>query len=337
QISEALSLTLIDQSFYKDGLVDYFCTLQSVKSEKQLRILRMSTYISAKPIPKAKAKVALLFANGSLHTGTGQQDIMSDNYIQTIRRLRADSSVKAVVLRVSSPGGDARAAAIIHRELQLLKEQKPLVISVGDEAASGGYWISCAGDHIFASPTSLTGSIGAYAIAYNGQKGLNKWLKVNAETVKTHSSSDMGSIYRPMTSLELARIQQDIDQTYQHFVETVATGRERPYQEIDALAQGKIWSGIDAYNHQLIDKIGGLTDAIAYAADLAGLGDYQVVEPMSKGSLFERLMQSSAGTQNRFWPGTNPADWAGEVERVLRQAADRGVQTKLPFVYTLDY
>ena len=337
QISEALSLTLIDQSFYKDGLVDYFCTLQSVKSEKQLRILRMSTYISAKPIPKAKAKVALLFANGSLHTGTGQQDIMSDNYIQTIRRLRADSSVKAVVLRVSSPGGDARAAAIIHRELQLLKEQKPLVISVGDEAASGGYWISCAGDHIFASPTSLTGSIGAYAIAYNGQKGLNKWLKVNAETVKTHSSSDMGSIYRPMTSLELARIQQDIDQTYQHFVETVATGRERPYQEIDALAQGKIWSGIDAYNHQLIDKIGGLTDAIAYAADLAGLGDYQVVEPMSKGSLFERLMQSSAGTQNRFWPGSNPADWAGEVERVLRQAADRGVQTKLPFAYTLDY
>ncbi|MCL1973875.1 MAG: S49 family peptidase, partial [Bacteroidetes bacterium] len=152
QISEALSLSIIDQSLYKDELIDYLCTLQDVKSEKQLRMLRSSAYIAAKPLPKSKAKIALIYATGSLYTGTGQQDIMTDNYLQTIRKLRGDSTVKAVVLRIDSPGGDARAAAIIHHELQLLKAQKPLVISMGDEAASGGYWISCTGDCVFASP-----------------------------------------------------------------------------------------------------------------------------------------------------------------------------------------
>jgi len=334
ELSEAVSIQLIDQALYKDELIDYFCTLQEVKTEKQLRTVRIDTYMAAKPLSRAKAKVAILFANGAMYTGTGEQELMSENFTRTIRRLRADSSIKAVVLRVDSPGGDARAAAIIHRELQLLKEKKPLIISIGDEAASGGYWISCIGDCLFASPASLTGSIGAYAITYNGQKGINKWLKVNVETVKTHPSSDMGSIYRPLTPKELAHIQKDIDETYRRFAETVSQNRNRSFEEIDALGQGRIWSGLDALQNNLIDRIGGLTDAIAYAATIANLTDYQVVTYPPKSTFWERVMQSATSAKSR---GFHPNDWVKEIEQMFLQAAERGVQAKMPFIYTLNY
>ena len=333
-ISDALSLQLIDQSLYKDQLIEYFCTLQGVKTEKQLHIVKMDTYLAAKPISRSRSKVAILFANGTLYTGTGQQEVMSENYIRTIRQLRADSSVKAVVLRVDSPGGDARAAAIIHRELTLLKEKKPLIVSMGDEAASGGYWISSAGDYLFAAPTTLTGSIGAYSINYNGQKGLNKWLKINVETVKTHKSSDMGSIYRPLTAEEIERIQNSINDTYRNFAETVSMDRERPYEEIDALGQGRIMSGDDALQNGLIDKIGGLTDAVSYAAWLVGIIDYQVATYPVKGTFLERLMQTASSTHGRT---INPLDWALEPEKVIQKMAERGVQAKVPFDYLLGY
>ena len=265
---------------------------------------------------------------------------MSENYLRTLRKLRADSTIKAVVLRVDSPGGDARAAAIIHRELQLLKEQKPLIVSMGDEAASGGYWISCVGDCLFAAPTSLTGSIGAYAMVYNGKKGINKWLKVNVETVKTHPSSDMGSIYRPLTTNELERIQKEIDKTYRQFIETVSNDRERSYEEIDALAQGRIWSGQDAFSNNLIDRIGGLTDAISYAANVVGLTEYQVVTYPAKSTFMERIMQAASLVQKRnsLWEADSQK-WMETIENAIhRETINRGgVQAKVPFMYTLRY
>jgi len=334
---EAKELQFIDEAYYKDQLIERLCLLQSVKNEKQLRVVNIQNYIAHKQTVRAKEKIALLFASGALYMGSGQGDIMSENYIRTIRMLRADSSIKAVVLRVDSPGGDASAAAVIHRELTLLKEVKPLIVSIGDDAASGGYWISCAGDHIISTPASFTGSIGAYSIAYNGQKGINKWLKVNVETVRTHTSSDMGSIYRPMNASELAIIQKSIDETYHHFVSTVAHDRGLTFEETDALAQGRIWSGVDALNHGLIDQIGGLYDAIRYAALSARLTDYQVVEYPAVHTFWERLMQSVSAQSRASSLGADPQKWTEEIENAIWQAAQRGVQAKTPFMYQIVY
>ena len=334
---EATEHKLIDEAFYKDELIDYLCTLQGVKSEKQLRTVDMQTYLNNRAYSKAKEKVAILFANGTLQTGRGPQEIMSENYIRMIRRLRTDSSVKAVILRIDTPGGDALAANIVHRELKLLKEVKPLIVSMGDQATSGGYWMACAGDYIFGSSATLTGSIGAYAIAYNGQKGLNKWLKVNVETVRTHSSSDAGSIYRPMSAFELAKIQKEIDDTYRQFVGTVSQERGLLFEEADALAQGRIWSGGDALKNGLIDRIGGLYDAVRYAAQFAKLSDYQVVEYPSTSTFWERMVQTVSAESRVRSLGSDPQKWANEIESTIYQELTQGVQVKLPFIYMWQY
>jgi len=336
---EAKELQLIDEAYYSDQLVDRFCLLQGVNHERQLRVVNISAYMDSKPIVRTREKIAVLFANGTLYMGKGEQDIMSENYIRTIRKLRADSSVKAVVLRLDSPGGDAAAAAVIHRELQLLKEVKPLIVSIGDDAASGGYWMACAGDYIWGAPTSLSGSIGAYALAYNGQNGLNRWLKVNVETIRTHRSSDFGSLYRPMNEVELSLIQKEIDRTYQQFVTAVSQGRGLVVEEADAWAQGRIWSGTDAVKNGLIDQIGGLYDAIHDAAKVAGLTQYQVVEHPSVSTFFERVMQSASALSSRGVPALHrdPQKWADEIESAIYQASERGVQAKLPFLFQISY
>ena len=192
--------------------------------------------------------------------------------------------------------------------------------------------MACAGDYIWSTPTSLTGSIGAYAMTYNGQKGIDKWLKVNVETIRTHSSSDAGSLYRPLNEVELKRIQQEIDQVYQQFVATVAQGRDLLYDEADALAQGRIWSGADAVERGLIDRVGGLYDAINYAAKNVGLMQYQVVEHPSTGTFLERVMQS-ASALSRPSLNADPQKWAKEIEAAIYQASERGVQAKIPFLY----
>ena len=341
--AEAVELEFIDEAFYKDELIAHLCKLQDVKSEKQLRLVNMQSYMLHKPLARAKEKIAVLYADGTIYHGKGTQNIMSENYIRTIRQLRADSSIKAVVLRINSSGGDARAAAVIHRELKLLNEIKPLIVSMGDNAASGGYWMASAGAHILGTPTTLTGSIGAYAMTWNGQKGMNKWLKVNVETVRTHPSSDMGSIYRPLNSSEMARLQKSIDQTYHDFVSTVSQNRSIPYNETDALAQGRIWSGEDARENGLIDQTGGLYDAIQYAAKSAEITEYQTVEYPSVSTFWERIKHTvSTSVQSRTHPrlrpiGPDPQKWAEEIENTIRKDSERGIQTKVPFIYTLSY
>ena len=336
-VEEAKEFQLIDDALYKDQLIERLCLLQGVEHERQLRMVDIENYMANNPLVKSREKVAVLFATGTIELGKGAQDIMSESYIQTIRKLRADSSIKAVVLRIDSPGGDAAAAAVIHRELLLLKEVKPLVVSMGDNAASGGYWMACAGDYIWGTPATLTGSIGAYAIGYNGQKALNKWLKVNVETVRTHSSSDVGSLYRPMSAVELKKIQHEIDKTYEEFVSAVSTGRGLLYAEADALAQGRIWSGADAVQQGLVDQIGGLYDAIGYAAQAASLSHYRVEEYPVAGTLLERLVQAASQySRGPAWD-SDPQKWAEEIESAIYRHAERGVQVRVPFVYEVTY
>ncbi|MDR2585770.1 MAG: signal peptide peptidase SppA [Prevotellaceae bacterium] len=334
---EAKEYQLIDESFYLDEVAVYLCKLMDVKSDKQLKICDIQTYIVGKPMIRNREKIAILFANGALYTGKGDDNIMTDNYIKTISQLRTDSTIKAVVLRIDSPGGDAMAASIIHRELKLLTEVKPLIVSMGGQATSGGYWMASAGNQIFGSPATLTGSIGAYAITYSGQKALNKWLKVNVETVRTHPSSDAGSIYRPMNEQELATLQKEIDDIYLQFVAAVSEDRGLSFEEAEAIAQGRIWSGADAITIGMIDQSGGLVDAIDYAAKVVDLSDYQIVEYPSSNTFLERLMQTVSTSSRINKLVKDPQKWAEEVESMISNESQRGVQVKSPFIYSLQF
>ena len=341
--SEALDQGFVDGIFYKDEMIDQLCKLQGVSKESELKPVGMGTYISAALPSRSKQKIALVYADGIIYTGKGRSDIMTDNYLPLLRELRTDSTVKAVVLRINSPGGDAMAAAMIHREIQLLSQQKPVVVSMGDASASGGYWIASAGSYIFSNPASLTGSIGAYTMAYNGQKGMNKWLKLNAETVKTHPSSDAGSIYRPLSAVELQRLQQSIDKTYSQFVETVAQGRSLPQEEVEKVAQGRIWSGSDAVQAQLVDRLGGLYEAIQYAAEQAELYDYRLVNYPVKGSVLEQFLQGMSsktqtlGGTEAVFTISDPQSWTKALQQWVEKELGKGVQAKLPYTYEISY
>ena len=339
--SEALAGNFVDGLLYKDELIDRLCLLQNVSKESQLKPVGVGTYIAAAIPSRSKQKIALVYADGIIYTGKGRSDIMTDDYLPLLRQLRTDSTIKAVVLRINSPGGDAMAAAMIHREIQLLSQQKPVVVSMGDASASGGYWMASAGTYIFSSPASLTGSIGAYAMAYNGQKGMNKWLKLHTETVRTHPSSDAGSIYRPLSAVELQRLQQGIDKTYFQFVETVAQGRSLPHDEVEKLAQGRIWSGSDAVQLQLADRQGGLYEAIQYAADRIGLDDYRLVNYPVRGSFFDQFLEGLSA-KSRNLSGTaftlsDPQSWTKALQQWVDSELGKGTQAKLPYTYEILY
>ena len=341
--SEALDKGFVDNIFYKDQMIDQLCLLQNVAKESELKSVRIGDYISAAPVSRSKQKIALVYANGIIYTGKGNSDIMTDNYLPLLRQLRTDSTIKAVVLRIDSPGGDAMAAAMIHRDILLLSQHKPVIISMGDASASGGYWMASAGSQIFCNPVTLTGSIGAYALTYNGQKGLNKWLKLNIETVKTHPSSDAGSIYRPLNALELQRLQANIDKIYSHFIEVVAQGRSLSADEVEKVAQGRIWSGTDALQRQLADRQGGLYEAIQYAASQAAIDDYRLVNYPVKGSFLEQFLEGLS-TQSHGLEGlssvfnlSNPQNWTKALQQWAETELGKGVQAKLPYTYELSY
>ncbi|HRH62687.1 MAG TPA: signal peptide peptidase SppA, partial [Bacteroidia bacterium] len=206
-----------------------------------------------------------------------------------------DSKVKAIVLRVNSPGGSALASDVIWRETILAKKQKPLVVSMGDLAASGGYYISCAADKIIASPTTITGSIGVFGVMMNAQKLLNNKLGITIDTVKTNSHADAGTALRPSSAEEKAFLQKSVEKIYDDFIGKVADGRHKTKAEIDSMGQGRVWSGVDALRLGLIDELGGLETAIASAAKLAKIKEYRIYNLPKQKDALEQLVNDISG------------------------------------------
>lgn len=241
--------------------------------------------------------VAVLYLEGEIVDGWGDEtNIGGDRFAAELRQLRKDDDVKAVVLRVNSPGGSAYASEVIQKEIINLKEKKPVIVSMGNYAASGGYWVSTYADEIFAEPNTLTGSIGVFGMFFDVQKGANDWLGVTFDTAKTGAYSDFETISRPKTPQELALAQARVDDLYGKFLDKVAGSRKIPRDGpngIDTIAQGRVWVGSAALNLHLVDKIGGLQDAINAAAHRVGLGktagDYRVKEYPEQLSFAESL------------------------------------------------
>lgn len=289
--TDALAHKLIDGVKYDDEVKDEIKEKLKLGKYDKINLISINSYFKAGGYKKSSGeKIALIYAQGTIiDGGGGDEQIASADYIKLIRKARLDKTIKAIVFRVNSGGGSALASETIWRELSLAKKEKPVVVSFGDVAASGGYYISCAADSIFASPTTITGSIGVFGIIPNMEGFFKNKLGVTFDGVKTGPYADLGAIYRPMNENEKKFVQQSIDEIYVSFKQRVADGRKKTVEFVDSIAQGRVWSGNRAIDNGLIDKFGGLQDAIDCAARMAKLKDYRLREYPEVQSIFDKL------------------------------------------------
>ncbi len=295
----ALANRLVDGLIYRDALIDTLKLRSGLKTDDKIMMVPMTKY-SRVPDPNkmvsAKNKIAVVYASGTIVMGKGTDDNIGGNaYGDLIRKERKDSSVKAIVLRVNSPGGNAIASDIIWRELELASKVKPVIISMGNYAASGGYYISAPGTRILTNPTTITGSIGVFGLIPNAGKLLDQKLGISTQTVNTNSNSDFPAIYRPMSAYEKEVMQSNVDKIYSDFVSKVSSGRNMRTESVDSIGQGRVWSGTDAIRIGLADCIGGLSASIDTAASRAGVDKYSIIELPVQEEPFAKLMSQLGG------------------------------------------
>lgn len=277
--------------------------------------------------------VAVVYAEGEIVDGDTEDGVGGDTVARALRRARLDEEVDAVVLRVNSPGGSASASETILREVRLTRASKPVVVSMGDLAASGGYWISCLANEIWARPGTITGSIGVFGM-FPHAGGLLAEAGVSPQTVKTGEFADMDTLWRPKTEAELARVQEEVDGIYEAFLDRVVEGRGLEREAVHEIAQGRVWSGRAGLELGLVDRLGGLHEAVASAAQRAGLGaGYEVRWPERGGSLLEQLLAGVAPSDPPLSRASGLVRAAAEIERVARA---RGVQARMPFLLGWD-
>ena len=276
---------LIDEVWYKDEVDRYLCEQNGAKKIQEVGFVKINKYASKVKKGSRRNKIAVIYADGEIVNSGSDADIVGFKLASTIKKVREDKKVKAVVFRVNSPGGSAQASEMIRHELQLLRAEKPVIASFGDYAASGGYWISAESDYIFSNESTITGSIGVFGMVPSVGNAIRKNVKVNIETVGSSSHSDMMSGIRKLDDAEVAYVQKQIEKIYDDFTGLVSNGRGMSKDSVDAIGQGRVWSGTDAMNIGLVDCQGGLQDAIDYAAGKIGLSkkDYRIAQyPVAK-------------------------------------------------------
>ena len=281
--TDALDNGLVDEPSSEEQVIDLLKTLVGTSKDKRLPLVSASRYYRYKKQSfdlKDSPRIAVIFASGEIISGNSSDDyIGSDDIVAALREIGRDKNIKALVLRVNSPGGSALASDVIWRQTLELKKTKPVIASFGDVAASGGYYMSAGADHIFAEAKTLTGSIGVFGLFFTTKKFFNNKLGVTFDRVLTHPYADVGSGSRQMTTFERDRIQSEINETYAQFLRVVKQGRNfQTKEETDKVARGRVWSGIQAHQVGLIDETGGLMDALKKAADVSQLGDSWEVE-----------------------------------------------------------
>ena len=288
---------LVDETWYKDEVDKYLCEQNGVSKISEVSFVKINKYASKLKKGSRKNKIAVVYADGEIVNSGSDADIVGSKMANTLRKVREDKKVKAVVFRVNSPGGSAQAAEAIRHELQLLRAEKPVIVSFGDYAASGGYWISAESDYIFSDYNTLTGSIGVFGLIPSVGNAIRKNLKVNIETVGTTSHSDMMSGMRKLNDQEVEYVQRQIEKIYDDFTSLVSNGRGMSKDSVDAIGQGRVWSGADAMRIGLVDKQGGIQDAIDYAAQKVGLSkeDYRLsIYPVAKDVSLLQMLSGGA-------------------------------------------
>ncbi|SDP26702.1 protease-4 [Mucilaginibacter sp. OK268] len=294
---DALKLKLIDGLKYKDEILDDLKARTNTEKKNDLNSIELADYTKSSAdndnkdeATSSKNRIAVVYASGEISGGEGDDNtIGSERISKALRKVRLDNKVKAVVLRVNSPGGSSLASDVIWREVMLTKKVKPIIVSMGDLAASGGYYIACAADSIIAQPNTITGSIGIFAILPNMQKLFNDKLGVTFDGVKTGKYADLGDISRPLTPDEKLILQNNVNRGYDDFTKAVAEGRHKTQAYINSIGQGRVWTGEQALKNGLVDRLGNINDAITSAAKKAKIKNYSLVTYPEQKSFFNQL------------------------------------------------
>jgi protease-4 len=338
----ALRLKLVDGLKYRDELLAELKERMALPKDKEIAFVTLRKYARSlgerthgDKDAKEKGKVAVIYATGGISSGEGDEEsIGSTDLSATIRKAREDSTIKAIVLRVNSPGGSGLASEVIWREVKLAADTKPLVVSMGDVAASGGYYISCPATRIYAEPTTITGSIGVFGIIPNMQGFFKNKLGITFDGAKTHRYADMMTVSRPLSEQEKRIIQGFVDDFYDGFVERVAEGRKLTRAQVDSIGQGRVWTGVDAKARGLVDELGGLEDAVKAAAELAGLANYREVSLPEQEDLFKQLLKD-LGNDAETWVARqtlgDDAKLLQEFNRAREAKRSMGIQARMPF------
>ncbi|MBA4168683.1 MAG: signal peptide peptidase SppA [Chitinophagaceae bacterium] len=297
--ADAFKYKMVDGLKYDDEVKDEIKAQLKLAKDAAVNFVSLGKYSSAVTYKQDGAdKIAVIYAEGNIVDGNGERNsIGGDTYRNYIRKARLDNSIKAIVIRVNSGGGSAMASEVMWREVELAKKTKPVIVSFGDVAASGGYYMSCAADSIFAQPNTITGSIGVFGLLPNFQKFFNNKLGVTFDEVHTSPDANFMSITRPLSASQRKAIQDGIDTTYLQFKTRVAEGRKKSVDYIDSIAQGRVWSGSRALELGLVDRIGGIGDAIAAAAKKARINDYRLREYPAKQGVLDMFIKDKTESE----------------------------------------
>ena len=335
---DAVALKMVDGLLYKDQVLDNLKSRTGIDKKKDVKSVSIEDYAAdeSKDSSTSSNKIAVIYANGEIISGEGNDETMgSERISRAIRKARTDDKVKAVVLRVNSPGGSALASDVMWREVVLTKKVKPVIVSMGDVAASGGYYIACAADSIFAQPNTITGSIGVFGIIPNMQKFFNDKLGITFDGVKTGRYADLGDVSRPLTEGERLIIQQEVNKIYNTFTKKVADGRKKSQAYVDSIGQGRVWSGTEALKNGLVDRLGDIDDAIASAAKKAKLKDYKIVSYPTQVDPFKSLFSNSADKVRLYFVQKELGDNFTYYEQLKSALKVSGVQARMPYNITV--
>jgi protease-4 len=338
---KAVAANLIDGLKYDDELKDELRKKIKIEKSQKINFVSLSKYQKSVSLSAgfAKDKIAVVVAEGEIVYGKGSStQVGSDEYLSLLRKLRTDKSIKGIVMRVNSPGGSSFASEIIWREIELIKKEgKPVVVSMGDVAASGGYYIACNANKIFADHQTITGSIGVFSIVPDFSSFMKNKLGITFDRVVTSKYADAPSVTRPMNEFEKNMIQSQVDHIYLDFKTRVSKGRNLSMDFVDSIAQGRVWTGNRALELGLVDKLGGLEDAIAATVKLAGLKEYRVKSYPEPKSLIEQLFDQypTDFTESSIKKEIGAEQFA-IYKRIQKIKTEKGdIQTRMPFEFNI--
>ncbi len=339
--TKAVDFNFVDAAIYRDEVMQILKDRTGRKDNEKLNIISFGKYQNAKITSKKGLKrnqIAIVFAEGDIVQGKGDgKNIGSETIAKAISKARNDDKVKAIVLRVNSPGGDALASEIIRREVELASNDKPVIVSMGNLAASGGYWISTNADYIFAQPTTITGSIGVFGIIPNFGKLFNEKLGINMDDIMTNKNSDFIDVMKPLSPFQHAKLDDMVTKIYNDFTQLVASTRNLDVDYVDSIARGRVWSGVDAKEIGLIDDFGGIDDAVAYAAEKADLGDnYRITTYPQRKEFLEQLVEELTGQATQSIVKNELGEYYSYYQNIQSLKTMKGVQARLPFFMVIN-
>ena len=331
----AVDYGFIDELIYKDELLAKLHELTNTPDDKKLNIIKNIQYANVRPeMMTGDDDIAIIYATGQIIDGEGDDSTIGSTTLSAaIRKARTDKNIKAIVMRVNSPGGSAVASEVIRREVELAANEKPFIVSMGTYAASGGYWISSSSDYIFADPNTLTGSIGVFGTFPNLKGFLNDKVGLTFDEVKTNENSDFGSLYKPLSPYQMTMMQKSVTDTYDDFITLVSNERDLRKTFVDSIGQGRVWSGTDAIGIGLVDELGGIDKAIAYAADKAGLTSYSIKEFPKQEDPLQNLFKTE--TQEYYTKAIMKKNLGSSykyLEAIENISKIEGIQALMPMV-----